>query len=503
MGQFTRNTATPKKQNALISAMQTKDTTTLNGAVSHSTTGTSLLDLFSRGGALRNQADAEVTKLFSAAYAEDKTLALRTLFYLGDVRGGQGERRLFRLGLNWLAKNDAPVAKKLIQHVPEYTRFDNVLESLEGTPLEKDALVFVASQLKTDAYKKAKGEAITLAAKWAPSAQASSATTRRLAEKVRAAMKMSPKAYRKMLSGLREEIGIVERLMTSGEWSKINFEQVPSRAALIYKSAFNKHDPKRYEKFLTKVEKGEAKINSATLYPYDLMRGITQKDGNDLRTIEAQWNALPDYTEGKNDNILVVADVSGSMGNLGVRYGESVSPIDICVSLALYTAERNRGAFNGYFLTFSDDSRLQKVVGGNLKEKLINLNSADWGGSTNVQSSFQAILRHAIQNNVPQSEMPSKIVIISDMQFNCVNGGTNHEAIKRQYAQAGYKLPDIVFWQVNAYSDSPVKFDEKGVMLCSGASPSILKTIMSGKITSPWDMFLQTVNTERYEPIKA
>lgn len=491
---------TVTKKNALINAFQTKDTTTLNGAVSHSTTGTSLLDFSSRGGAMRNQSDAEVTNLFASAYSEDKTLALKTLFYLGDVRGGQGERRLFRLGFNWLANNDKTVAKKLIKHVPEYTRFDNILESLENTPLEKDALKFVAAQILSDV----KAETPTLAAKWTPSEQASSDVTRRLASKVRNELGLSPKAYRKTLSGLRQKIGVVERLMTSGEWQNIDFSAVPSRAALIYKGAFAKHLPKEYEQFLKKVEKGEAKINSSTLYPYDLMRGIRSKSGTDLRTVEAQWKALPDYAADKKANMLVVADVSGSMGSLGHNYNSNVSPIDICVSLALYTAERNVGAFKNYFLTFSDNSKLQQVRGSDLKEKLENLNAAEWGGSTNVQSSFDAILKHAVQNNVPEAEMPTKIIIISDMQFNCVSDGeTNHEAIKRKYEAAGYKLPGIVFWNVNAYADSPVKFDEKGTMLCSGASPSILNTIMTNKITTPWDMFLQTVNTPRYEPIKA
>lgn len=488
------------KTNALVSAFQTKDTTTLNGAVSHSTTGTSLLDFFSRGGALRNHTESDITALFAAAYKEDKSLALKTLFYLGDVRGGQGERRLFRTGFNWLAKNDTMVAQKLVTQVPEFTRFDNILESSENTPLEAFALKFVAKQIKADS----KAETPTLAAKWTPSEQASSDTTRRLASKVRNELGFSSKVYRQTLSGLRKKIGIVESLMAQDNWSEINFQSVPSRAALIYKGAFKKHQPERYSSFLSKVEKGEAKINASTLYPYDLMRGVLSKSADDLRTIEAQWKTLPDYTDGKEGSVLVVADVSGSMGSLGHNSGSNVSPIDVCMSLTVYTAERNKGPFNGYFLTFSDNSRLNKLVGGNLQEKLRNLHSADWGMSTNLQSAFNAILAHGLAHNVPQKEMPAKVIIISDMQFNqCVGGDTNHEGIKKQYENAGYKLPEIVFWQVNAYGDSPVKFDEKGTMLCSGASPSILKTILSGKITSPWDMFLKTVDSERYKSIKA
>lgn len=499
---------TPKMKNPLLTAMSTKDTATHNGALSNSTSGSSLLDFFGKAGALRSSEDSEVIALFRAAYAEDKTLALKILFYSSDIRGGQGERRLFRVCFRWLAENDSKVAKKLLKLIPEYRRWDDAGEALEGTELESDALKSIASQLRTDS----KAELPTLAAKWAWSEQASSDTTRRLAYKLRKQLDMSSRDYRKLLSGLREKINVVERFMCDGDWEKIDFSRVPSRAALLYKAAFNKHQSDRYSKFLTKVEKGEEKINSAALYPYDIVREIMKKSGNDARTLEVQWKALPDMLADNPHNGLVVADVSGSMQSAGYYKNGSklvegtVRPIDVCLSLAIYFAERNVGVFKDHFLTFSSDSKLQKLKGETLQEKIANLNQAAWGMSTNVQSAFKSILTAATRDKVPAKDMPKVVYIISDMQFDVAvesNSMTNLEAIRVQYENAGYKVPALVFWCVNAHSDIPVTVNDKGVCIVSGASPSILKTVLSGKTVTPMDVLLQTVNVDRYEAVKA
>lgn len=477
--------------------MQSHDVVTANGALSHSTTGTSVLDFFGKGGALRASSEQEILSLFSKAYREDKTLALKALFYLADVRSGQGERRLFRLAYNWLAKNDAPVAKKLLKYIPEYTRWDNVLESLEGTPLEKDALTYVAKQLKADA----KAETPSIFPKWCPSEQASSDVTRRLAFKLRTQLKMSPKAYRKLLSGLRKKVGIVETKMCAGEWKKIDFSAVPSRAALIYKKAFNNHAPDSYSKFLTKVEKGEATINSSVLYPYDLVKDVENKNGNDLRTIEAQWKALPDYLADNPYNGLAVVDTSGSMDS-GTG---SVRPIDVAVSLGIYFAERNVGAFNGYFIAFSNDAKLIDIGNGSLKQKVSKVLGNREVANTNLQSVFDLVLSKAIKSKVPQKEMPAVLILISDMEFDTAvtdNSKTNLEVIREKYKNAGYKMPDIVFWNVNASSQVPVKMSDKGVALVSGCSPSILKTVFGRKIVTPYDLMMETLQSERYKVIE-
>ncbi len=488
-----------KKKNALINAVQSHDTTTANGAVSHSTTGTSVLDFFSRGGAMRQNPEAEIIKLFSAAYSEDKNLAVKALYYLGDVRSGQGERRLFRTCLKWLAQNHAKTATKLLKYVPEFTRWDNILESTENTPVEDAAFELLAKQLQNDVD----AETPSLCAKWLPSESASSETTRRLAAKMRKFLNVTPKQYRKTLSALRAKLNVVERDMCNGNWKKISFSNVPSRAAYIYKNAFNKHAPVQYSSFLKKVEKGEAKINASVLYPYDLVRGIESKTGNDLRTVEAQWKALPDYLADNKYNALPVLDLSGSMTS---SYGGNVRPIDVAVSIGVYFSERNKGQFANVVVPFSAKARFVELTGDSLKSKVNQIMANHEVANTNLQSVFDLILNKAVQYKVPQKEMPDVLFLISDCQFDSIVDNaskTNHEVIKEKYKKAGYKLPSIVFWNVNASSDSPVKFDEKGTALVSGCSPVIFKNALALKNTTPYDGMLEVLNSDRYKSIKA
>lgn len=483
-----------KKVNTLIRAFETKDAKTANGAVTHSTSSSTLVDFFGMGAAARNQTDQFVLQLFNAASSEDQDTALKTLFYIRDIRGGQGERKVFRTCFRDLAQSNPEVAKKLLKYVPEFGRWDDVLETLEGTTLEADAMKLLAATLRKDV----KSEKPTLCAKWAPSEQASSANTKRLAKKLREYMKMTPKQYRKMLSSLRAKINVVERLMCANQWSDIEFGSVTSRASMLYKDAFKKHQEARYTSYLAAVEKGTEKINSSTLYPYELSAKALYSDD---KTIELQWRALPDYLAENPHNGLVVADVSGSM--MSSLNGQPPRPLDVSLSLALYFAERNKGAFQNYFLTFSSASSLVKVTGNTLHKKLTNISQSQWGMSTDLQSAFSSILKHAVDNNVPESDMPSVLYIVSDMEFNsCCQGATNMEAARAKYKNAGYKLPRIVFWNVNAVNkQSPVKFDEKGTCLVSGCSPAILKSVLSAKIVTPYEVMMETINSPRYKNI--
>lgn len=493
-----KKTTTKKKSNALLSALRTKDTVTENGAVSHSTTGTAVLDFFGKGGSVRGQ-DANAISLFANAYKEDKTLALKVLFYLSDVRQGQGERQLFRLCFKWLAEQDSKIAAKLMKHIPEYTRFDNVLETLEGTELETKALELIAKQLRADLDADSSGGSPTLCAKWSPSEQASSAVTKRLASKLRKHMKMSPKDYRKMLSNLRKQIDVVERKMCENKWTKINYEGVPSRAASIYRKAFMRQDNTGYSKFLQQVEKGEKKINASVLYPYDIVSKFIHSSVAD-QTLELQWKALPDYLKDNPHNGIVVADVSGSMDS----GSGSVAPINVAVSLAIYFAERNVGAFKDNFILFSDRASLKTLKGDTLAKKVQDVLASRPVANTNLQSVFNLILDKAVTHKVPESEMPSVLYIVSDMQFDSAcSRDTNLEVIQKKYKAAGYKMPRIVFWNVNSFGDVPVKVDDKGVCLVSGCSPVILKSVLNNKITSPWDVMVQAVNVPRYEVIHA
>jgi hypothetical protein len=481
---------------AMPAVKRIRKTTTDNGAVSNSTSGVALVDFFGKAGAVRQLPENEIITLFSKAYKEDKTLALKVLFYLADVREGQGERRLFRVLFKWLAENDEFVAANLLQYIPVYTRFDNVLESLEGTELEEEALKFMSNQLRTDLD----ADNPTLCAKWAPSEQASSDTTRRLAAKLRKYMRLSPKNYRQMLSSLRKQIDVVERKMCEDNWKEIDYEAVPSRASTIYRKAFKKHDEVGYAKFIGAVEKGEKKINAATLYPYDIVRAVKNAGYAADKTLNEQWKALPDYCAKNPHNGLVVADMSGSM----TSGAGSVAPIDIAASLALYFADRNTGIFKDHYMIFSHTAQLLKTNGTTIQSKAQDIFQRGEVANTDLQAVFDLILGKAVENDILEKDMPSVLYIVSDMQFDsaCSNT-TNLKAIQKKYEHAGYKMPKIVFWNANAGKDSPVTVNDQGVCLVSGCSPVLLKSVLSSTTMTPWQVLLDAVNVPRYEPIHA
>ena len=297
-----------------------------------------------------------------------------------------------------------------------------------------------------------------------------------------------------MLSEKRAQLDIVERKMSAGLWGEIKFEAIPSKASLLYRKAFKRRDGDRYSEYLTKVEKGEAKINTAVTFPYEIVRQYLNRGEDNDRTLNVAWDNLPDYIP-EGESGLVVADVSGSMSS-----NESL-PLAVSISLAMYMAERNKDpAFKNRFITFSAEPELVKIQGKNLFEKVDNLNRAQWDMNTDLQAVFNLVLNTAVKNSVPQKDMPSRLFIISDMEFDCAcSDKTNFEVIKRKYAAAGYEMPTLVFWNVDAKSDqSPVKMDEKGTMLVSGCSPTLFKNVMLSKVTTPYEMMLEVLSQDRY-----
>lgn len=366
---------------------------------------------------------------------------------------------------------------------------------------------FLWYQLEKDLIDLKDGNNISLLGKWLPSENTSSKKTVELARFIRHKWSLSSKQYRVMLSSLRKKIKVVERLMCSNKWKEIDYEHVPSRASMIYRNAFKRHDEEGYEEFLNAVEKGEKEIKASTLYPYDIVREIATKRIYD-KTLDLQWKNQTDWLEGRTENSIVVCDTSGSMGFFG---DTGFNPIYVSVSLALYFAERNKGEFYNNFITFSAQPHLQKIIGENIYEKLLNLSQAHWNMNTNIQAVFDLILDVAQRNNIPKEEMIKKIYIISDMEFDEAQGGhwgctrnkpTNFEEIKRKYNNWGYDMPLLVFWNVDSRQDNvPVSANEQNVLLVSGSSPSIFKTLMSNKSYTPFDVMLETLNSERYSRI--
>jgi len=472
----------PHMANSFINAMykETSYGLTENKALTFIRSGSSLLDFFAQAGAMRGNKE-EVLNLFKKAFAEDREKAVRILFYLRDVRGGQGERDLFRTCLEWLGTDVPEVFEKIVGYVSEYGRWDDMFFD------NKKCIGIIKEQLNKDKNS----ETPSLLAKWLPTMNASSKTTKAKARFMAGKLELKEIEYRKLLRKIRKQIKVVEEFMSAQKWSDINYSSVPSQASRIYRNAFKKHDEKRYNAFIEKAEKGEVKINAKTLYPYQIYKSV-QDDYS--KTLEALWNQLPDYTQGKN--ALVVADTSGSMDG---------DPMSVSVSLALYFAERNKGRFKDYFISFSEKPKLHKIQGTTLLDKMNSIKLGDVA-NTNLQAVFDLILNAALQNNTPVEEMPETIYIISDMEFDeAINSdyqsNTNFEVIKEKYRNAGYKKPSIVFWNVDARSGKnlPVQIGEKDVAMVSGLSPVIFKMAVESR--TPEQVMLDVINSGRYNNI--
>jgi hypothetical protein len=472
-----------KNTNKFIDNLYTETSKGLteNEAVTFIRSGSALLDFYAQAGAMRKNKDVALD-LFKKAFSEDRLKAVRILFYLRDVRGGQGERDLFRICLEWLGTDYPEVFGKIVEYVYFYGRWDDMFFD------NPKCFEIIKRQIEEDKRE----DTPTLLAKWMPTINASSKATRSKARFMAGKLGMKETEYRRTIRAIRKKIKVVEEKMSARKWSDINYSSVPSQASRIYKNAFKKHDEERYNTFIEKAEKGEVKINAKTLYPYQIYKSVK----NDYsKTLEALWNQLPDYTQGKN--ALVVADVSGSMEG---------DPMSVSVSLALYFAERNKGQFKDYFITFSGNPRLQKIQGQTLLDRINSIESSQWDGNTNLQAVFDLILNTAIKNNTPIVDLPETIYIISDMEFDeAINSryesDTNFEVIKEKYRNAGYKKPNIVFWNVNARSGKnlPVQKDENDVALVSGFSPVIFKMAVENK--TPIQVMEDTINSERYSKI--
>lgn len=468
-----------KSDSKLMGAMQEASSigSTDNGAKTFIRSGSLLLDFYAQAGAMRGNPNAAV-ELFKKAFAEDRLNAIKVLFYLRDVRGGQGERDLFRNCIQWLGNTFPEIMAKVVGYVPEYGRWDDLFFN------DPTCLAEVKRQFDVDIDS----ESPSLLAKWLPTANASSPSTRAKAKLMAGKLGYGIKEYRIKVRELRKKLKVVEEKMSAQKWGEIDYSAVPSQASRIYKDAFKKHDEVRYGEFVGKAEKGEVKINASTLYPYQIYKSV---ETNYSRTLEALWNQLPDYTQGKN--ALVIADVSGSM---------SGDPMSVSVSLALYFAERNKGLFKDHFLTFSAEPRLQHIVGSDLQSKMSSIERSAWDMNTNLEAAFNLILDTAITHRISPDEMPQTLYIISDMEFDaCVTGTTLHEFLKEEYENAGYKLPTVVFWQVNSHAGKnlPVRHDENGVALVSGFSPVIFKMVVENK--NPIEVMMDTINSERYAQI--
>ncbi len=492
----------------LISAIQKKanKTKTFNGAKTFVSTNNANLDFFGLVGAMRGR-DTEVADLFSKAFSEDQVLAIVNAFHLRDLRGGKGERSSFNTCMDFLIKSNPEMFRKVLPLIAEYGYYKELLHYIRDEEVGNDVIKYLHMTLTSDVEKQLNRKPYSLLAKWLPSENSSSRQTRADAALLAKEFGMSPRNYRKLLSGMRAGLNIVETLMSANKWTSIDHSKVSSKAAKNYRKAFLKRDPEGYKKFIERAVKGEVKINSSTLFPYEIIHSVRERVDN---TLEAQWKQLPDYVDGDTSNAICVVDSSSSMDDWNF-YGRvsnaprSYTPMDVAFSLGIYFAERSKGIFAGHVIDFSTTPRLNKIAGKTLFEKVSWIRRLNCGGSTNIEAVFDLILDTAVKNKIEQSEMPSKIFIISDMEFDQASGHskTNFSVMKKKYSKAGYEMPNIVFWNVNAHQQqAPVTKEEENVFLISGASPSAFKTCLTAKAVNPMELMLETLNSDRYQPVR-
>lgn len=500
--------------NTLMQGLKTNNNLvpTQNGGRTHRTTNSDVLDLFAMGGAYRNRSDDDVLNLFVKAYREDKLLALKCLFYLRDIRGGQGERRFFRKCIEWLADKDKSVMSKNLINVPKFGRWDD-LYSLFGTQLKSSTLNFMKQQLTEDL----KSEHPSLLAKWMKSENASSNSSKRLAKETRDYWHWGAKQYRSALSSLRRKIDIVERKMSNDEWPEIKYETVPSKAGLQYRKAFYRHDEARYSAFVNDKTK---KVKAGALYPYEVVSKaisfVPRYDNNvEREAINKFWDNLTNYFDKATFNGIAMVDTSGSM-TWAAR--SSVKPIDVAVSLGMYLAERAHGPFQNHYISFSSRPQLIEINGYDFVDKVKRIVATNLCQNTNIEAAFDMLLKTAKQYHVPDKDMPKNIIVISDMEFDAgsrdyrsgfcdsdatscwdkAHISTTMENIADKWVEQGYTLPNLIYWNVNAMQDN-IPMTGSRVSFVSGFSPSIFETIMTGK--TGYELMLDKLNSERYESV--
>lgn len=492
---------------------------TENGAVGYRTTGKELLDMNFAVSSMRNMNEQQIVDKFVKTFYENKLLAIKWLFYVRDAREGVGERRLFRICMKYLAEKHMDIAKAVIPLIAEYGRYDDLLCLLD-TDLVNDISELMKCQLDEDMKNMNDNKPVSLLAKWLPSANASSKETKRLAHIVISKFDITERQYRKMLSKLRAYLKIVEVLMSKKEWGEIDYSAVPSRANLIYNAAFLRNDEERRRTYLDSLQKGETKINVGVLFPHDIVHKYCESSGwsrilknSDDVALEEMWDALPDFVKGTG-NTICVADGSGSMtSRVG---GTNVTALDVANALAIYFAERSSGQFKNNYITFSKSPRLVDFSNVNsLREKIEIAYRYNEIANTNIEAVFNLILQTAINKNMAQDELPQNILILSDMEFDdcvCCNGTSLYkinrptkrlfEVFTERYAEYGYKLPRLVFWNIcSRTSIIPVKENDLGVALVSGFSPVVVKMVLSNS-TDPLECLLEQINAERYSAVE-
>lgn len=468
---------------------------TENGAITHKTTKSAVLDMFALCGSYRNRSDEDCILAFKKALNEHESLAMKCLFYLRDVRGGQGERRFFRVCFRWLCNYDEFVAARNLKNVSEYGRWDDLIYSCLGTNMENEMLGIIKSQLALDVQCKTP----SLLAKWLPSENASAIPTKKAGSVIREYLGLTHKEYRKMLSELRSRINIVEKLMSENKWDEIEFDKIPSKAGLVYKNAFARRDiiAKKYENF---AKDTDTKVNANTISPVDIAEmalRVYHMSDTDRLMLQKYWDNLKDYYNGKKENGIAIVDVSGSM---------SGKPLYAAVSMGAYIAERGHGPFANHFITFSQNPELVEFEGVDIVDKFRRCERSNWGYNTNIDRVFDMMLEICLNQKVKKSDVPERLYIFSDMEFDAGLDMRHHgekintllESIAQKWKYYGYELPQVIFWNLNARTQNIPAMNGRFAYV-SGFSMSAIESILSGK--DGYDLMLEVLLADRYEAV--
>lgn len=481
---------------------------TENGALGHKTTGKYLLDLNFSVSSLRRMREVDVASKFIAAFEEDPVLAMRWLFFARDVRGGMGERRLFRVCMKVLAIRNSTLVEFLVPLVHIYGRWDDLWDLMYMTDGVRNAVVSVVKQqLAKDILAAKRNDSISLLAKWMPSVNTSSDKTRRMARDLANSLGLTERQYRKILSELRSKLNVTEKMMSAKQWRDIDYESVPSQANLLYKDAFLRHDEERRNKYLEFLQKGEKKINAATLFPHDVVHKYGWDSTLD-KTVEQLWNNLPDYVQG-NGSTMVVADGSDSMCcNIGHT---RVTAWEVAHAFAIYFAQHSKGPYKNRYITFSSSPKFVSLDGRTLLDNIRIASNHSEMTNTNIEAVFDLILDTAIRTNCKQEDIPQNILILSDMEFDTATRGchsfaspskTLFDKIRRRWENAGYKIPRLVFWNICSRTGAiPMKENDLGVALVSGFSPSVCKMVLTNE-RDPYKALLETIMNPRYDAVE-
>lgn len=493
--------------------------------------------------------DLSVIRLYEylrEAANENLIDAFLLAFHIRDCREGKGERSLGRRALVWLFLNYPSEFSRVAHLIAEYGRWDDIIELWPGVldltdlqharsnwcaniedetslehlrELQSSFVSLMARQLVDDRAKMEAGEPVTICAKWSPTEKDSYDRKYKTVQTLCNSMKINPAAYRKQYTTpLRAYLKIVERYMCDNHWEEIQFSKVPSCAMKRLKKAFHKHTPELFSAWKQKLQKGEVTVLARQLYPHELVHEVRVKNAADI-VCEAQWKVLEDEVKklGVLNNAICICDVSGSMSNWGFSSfsskNPSFSPMDVSIALSLIVSNAVVGPFHNHVITFCENPNFHVVKNGSLYDRFKALSNSPWGTSTNLQGVFDLILNQARKHKLSPEDMPKRLFIFSDMQFDQATSNTaygqnipktNYEVIETKYAKFGYTRPQIVFWNLAGSStDFPVSVDDQGTALISGFSPSIMKALLNGRDYSPYTVLRDTLDAERYSPVRS